>query len=91
MSEISDERLIAYIDGELDAQGCAEVDAALNSDPQLGDRLAAHLELKQAAAGAFGGGRNSAAVGLGCKWSPPWRRVWSSGFSRGGWSRLRPR
>lgn len=55
MSEISDERLISYIDGELDAQGCAEVEAALNSDPQLGGRLAAHLELKQAAAGVFGG------------------------------------
>lgn len=55
MTKIRDERLIAYVDGELDAQGCAEVEAALDSDPQLGERLAAHMELQHAAAGAFGG------------------------------------
>ncbi len=43
---IDDARLIAYVDGELDARGRAEVEAALAADPLLASRLARHRELK---------------------------------------------
>lgn len=43
---IDDARLIAYVDGELDARGRAEVEAALAADPLLAARLARHRELK---------------------------------------------
>lgn len=43
---IDDARLIAYVDGELDARGRAEVEASLAADPLLASRLARHRELK---------------------------------------------
>lgn len=51
MSQISDEMLLAYVDEELDAEGRAAVEAALEADESLGQRLAAHLELGLAAKG----------------------------------------
>lgn len=43
---IDDVRLTAYLDGELDAAGRAEIDAALASDPLLVARLARHRNLR---------------------------------------------
>jgi len=50
---IDDARLIAYVDGELDARGRAEVEAALAADPLLAARLARHRELKARLARTF--------------------------------------
>ena len=41
MTEISDEMLSAYLDGELDAETARRVDAALTADPALAARIAA--------------------------------------------------
>lgn len=53
MSQISDEMLLAYADDELDAAGRAAVEAALEADAALAERLAAHLDLSLAAKGAY--------------------------------------
>jgi len=50
---IDDATLMAYADGELDAQGRAEVEAATAADPQLAERLQAHVDLRHAAGSAF--------------------------------------
>ena len=50
---ISDETLIAYLDGELDEAGTATVDAALGEDPALVDRLEAHAALADRVRAAF--------------------------------------
>ncbi|WGM40919.1 hypothetical protein [Caulobacter sp. NIBR1757] len=42
---VSDEMLIAYLDGELDEAGMARIDAALGEDPALVDRMEAHTAL----------------------------------------------
>jgi len=39
MTSISDETVMRYVDGELDAAACAEIEAALASDPDLGARI----------------------------------------------------
>jgi hypothetical protein len=44
---IDDARLIAYVDGELDAEARAQVEAALVSDPLLAARLARHRTLRE--------------------------------------------
>jgi hypothetical protein len=44
---ISDETLMAYADGELDAARRLEVEAAMRADPQLETRIAAHRSLRQ--------------------------------------------
>ena len=43
---ISDETLMAYADGELDAAARAAVDSAMQSDPQIEKRLAQHRALR---------------------------------------------
>jgi hypothetical protein len=52
---ISDERLIAYADGELDAAGRAEVEAAIAADPAVANRLKAHRDLRARLFGAYAG------------------------------------
>jgi hypothetical protein len=43
---ISEETLLAYVDGELDAAGRAEVEAAMRDDPLIARRVAQHRDLK---------------------------------------------
>lgn len=50
---ISDETLIAYLDGELDEAAMATVDAALGGDPALVDRLEAHAALADRVRAAY--------------------------------------
>lgn len=54
MMPISDERLMAYADGELDAAGRAEVEHALQQDPALAGRLRAQQALRERLQAAFG-------------------------------------
>ena len=51
--KIDDRKLIAYVDGELDAAGRAEVEAAVAADPVLGVRLDEHRLLRGKVAGAY--------------------------------------
>ncbi|MFN3964370.1 MAG: zf-HC2 domain-containing protein [Silanimonas lenta] len=44
---ITPERLYAYLDGELDAAACREVEAALAADPALAAELAAQRRLRE--------------------------------------------
>jgi len=41
----SDETIMAYVDGELDAPARAAVDASLATDPELARRIARHRAL----------------------------------------------
>ena len=50
---ITDEQLMAYADGELDAPMREVVEAALAADPALVSRLAAHEALRERLRGAF--------------------------------------
>ncbi len=50
---ISDETLMAYADGELDAASRASVEAAMREDPEIGKRIARHRALRDAMQGAF--------------------------------------
>lgn len=50
---ISEETLMAYADGELDAATRAEVEEAMQSDPEIGKRIARHRALREAMQGAF--------------------------------------
>lgn len=52
---ISDEILMAYVDGELDAAACAEVDAALAGDAALRAKLEAQQKLRARLSAAFDG------------------------------------
>lgn len=49
----SEETLSAYADGELDAAGCAALEAAMASDPQLAQRVARHRALRARLQDAF--------------------------------------
>lgn len=51
--KIDDRKLIAYVDGELDAFGRAEVEAAVAADPVLGVRLEEHRLLRAKVTGAY--------------------------------------
>ncbi|MBR7619664.1 anti-sigma factor [Phenylobacterium sp. 20VBR1] len=53
--KIDDRKLIAYVDGELDAFGRAEVEAAVAADPVLGVRLEEHRLLRAKVGGAYAG------------------------------------
>ncbi|MDO8322828.1 MAG: anti-sigma factor [Phenylobacterium sp.] len=53
--KIDDRKLIAYVDGELDAVGRAQVEAAVAADPVLGVRLEEHRLLRSKVAGAYAG------------------------------------
>jgi hypothetical protein len=50
---ISDETLMAYADGELDAADRASVEAAMQADPEIGKRVARHRALRETMRGAF--------------------------------------
>lgn len=50
---ISDETLMAYVDGELDAAGRASVEAAMQQDPGIGKRIAHQRALLEKLQGAF--------------------------------------
>jgi Putative zinc-finger len=52
---ISDEMLMAYADGELDAASRARVEAAMQEDPEIGKRVARHRALRETMQGAFSG------------------------------------
>ncbi len=52
---ISDETLMAYVDGELDAAACAALEAALATDPALAGRLARQQALIGQLRAAFDG------------------------------------
>jgi hypothetical protein len=51
--KISDETLMAYADGELDAAACQEVESATREDPQMQVRLAQHRALRQRVQAAY--------------------------------------
>jgi hypothetical protein len=50
---ISDDTLMAYADGELDAAARAAVESAMQSDPQIEKRLAQHQALRQRVQAAY--------------------------------------
>jgi hypothetical protein len=50
---ISDETLMAYADGELDAATRASIEAAMQEDPEIAKRVARHRALREAMQGAF--------------------------------------
>jgi hypothetical protein len=50
---VTDEMLIAYVDGELGPQESAAVEAAVAADAALAERLARHRSLAQAVKGAY--------------------------------------
>jgi len=50
---ISEETLMAYADGELDAATRANIEAAMHEDPEIGKRVAQHRALREAMRGAF--------------------------------------
>src|ERR1700731_1595178 len=50
---ISDETLMAYADGELDAAQKAAVETAMRDDPQIEKRLAQHRALRQRVHAAY--------------------------------------
>jgi hypothetical protein len=50
---ISDETLMAYADGELDAATRASVEAAMQEDPEIRKRVARHRALRETMRGAF--------------------------------------
>jgi hypothetical protein len=52
---ISDETLMAYADGELDAATRASVETAMQEDPDIAKRVARHRALREAMQGAFTG------------------------------------
>lgn len=53
MSRITDEMIARYVDGELDAEGVAAVDAAVAADPALGARIVRESHLRAVAARAL--------------------------------------
>ncbi len=55
MSDISEDRLVAYVDNALDAEGCAQVEAAAAADPAIAERIAAHRALRNDLSGLFAG------------------------------------
>ena len=50
---ISDETLMAYADGELDAEARAAVESAMREDPQMAKRVAAHRTLRRKVQAAY--------------------------------------
>jgi len=50
---ISAETIVAYVDGELDAAGRAEVESAASVDPAVADQIAAHRQLRSDLFAAF--------------------------------------
>ena len=54
MSTISADKIVAYVDGELDADARAEVETAAAADPAVAAGIAAHRSLRAQLAAAFG-------------------------------------
>ena len=52
---ISDEILMAYADGELDAAAREAVESAMREDPQIEKRVAAHRALRRRVQAAYSG------------------------------------
>jgi hypothetical protein len=52
---VTEEMIMAYADGELDADGCALVEAAMAEDPDIARGIEAHRRLRETLTGAFGG------------------------------------
>src|SRR6202166_4682655 len=50
---ISDETLMAYADGELDAAARAAVESAMREDPRIEKRVAAHRTLRRKVQAAY--------------------------------------
>jgi anti-sigma-K factor RskA len=50
---IASETIVAYVDGELDAEKAAEVEAAAKTDPALAEAIAAHRSLRDGLFAAF--------------------------------------
>jgi negative regulator of sigma E activity len=50
---VTDETVMAYVDGELDEEGRAALDAALATDPELARRVARHRALRDRLRGEF--------------------------------------
>ncbi len=50
---IESETIVAYVDGELDAEKTAEVEAAAKSDPALAEAIAMHRRLREGLFAAF--------------------------------------
>lgn len=53
MSRFSDQIILAYVDGELDPKWVTELEAAMDADPALAERVARHAELRATAGQAF--------------------------------------
>lgn len=53
---VSDETLMAYVDGELDASARAEVEALMQGDPEVVRRIAQHRELRSRIQAAYASG-----------------------------------
>ena len=51
---VTEEMIMAYADGELDAAGRAEVEAAMAGDAEIGRQVEAHRKLRASFVGAFG-------------------------------------
>lgn len=51
--EFSDETLMAYADGELDAETCRAVEQAMATDPDIAQQVARHRELQASLRNAF--------------------------------------
>lgn len=50
---LSEEMLMAFADGELDAAACASVEQAMREDPQIAQRVARHRALRERLQGEF--------------------------------------
>ena len=50
---LSEEMLMAFADGELEASACASVEQAMREDPQIAQRVARHRALRERLQGAF--------------------------------------
>ena len=55
MSDMTEARIVAYVDNELDADDRAAVEAAAAADPVVAARIAAHRALRGRLSGAFAG------------------------------------
>jgi hypothetical protein len=53
--QFSDETLMAYADGEVDAETRRQIEAAMASDPTIAERVAKHHALRSDLGAAFGG------------------------------------
>jgi anti-sigma factor RsiW len=53
MQKQSDEALVAYLDGELDDAACRQLDASIDADPELRERLAALSQSTELVRSAF--------------------------------------